>query len=673
MNPSRLATVAWGITLFSWTTACTTADPVQPADTDEPEASTGSTGADEGPGDTDPDGTGTDEGSSDDSDTDETDTGPMVDPGPDRVGIFSAANNYFELDVDGDPLRFHFGADNSRWGAITLPLAGDFDGDGFDTVGRYDLSSRVLHLGDANDSDEHSVRGQFHSLAELPSPPPAMGESVGELVLTGDWDGDGTDGVAVFHPGSNTFYLLDDPSSGTVSFEVTLGPEEGYPQPAWPLAGDFDGDGDDELGLFAAGTAHLAADLDGGPPALTLSVAGNVAVAGDFDDDGIDTIAGFDGSTNTFEWLHHNGEGAATETTTFGHAEPGFWGWIPLTGRWQVPDDIEASNGFEWDEDSPADHGLDGEQIATALDEGAAVADVLSVLVVRDGTLVAERYYHGYERHIAGNIKSVSKGVLSALFGIAFEQGVFTDGQTTVAQVLPAYFNGEVDPDKLAITLSDLITMRGGLDWNEGPAFVSGGMVPSPDFTEYVLTRPLVTTPGTVYEYSTGLTHVASAALTEASGTSTRQFARTNLFEPLGISAPRWDGSPEGYFVGGAEMWMRPRDMARFGQLYLEGGTIDGEAVLTPEWTELSANPWIPESAGRSYGVWWRERPWNNYPAEDSFFAWGYGGQFIFLFPSWDLQVVVTSKWNVDGTASGAAASAIFGFVDQQVLTAVQD
>ncbi len=592
---------------------------------------------------------------------------------PAQVGIFSSAHNYYELHQDSEPLRFHFGADNSRWGTQVLPIAGDWNGDGLDTVGGFDLAARSVHLADENDSDELFERGQVHALLGLPHAPPVAGEAPAEIPIAGDWDGDGIDGVGVYHPATRTFYLVDDPALGTVSTQVDLGGQTGVPNSAWPLTGDWDGDGDDELGLFAAGIVSLYPNLVAGPPSVQLTVGGIRAIAGDWDGDGVDTVGSFAAATNTFTLYEQNTQGAATETVQLGHAEPGHWSWHPIAGRWQVPASPVARDGYDWPQGPAGEHGLNPQAIANALQNAASVADVNSVLVTRHGVLVAERYYHGYEQHIAGNIKSVSKSVLSGLYGIAFDEGVFPGHEASLASQLPGYFTGEVEPGKLQISLGDLLTMRGGLDWTEGPSFVSGGMVPSPDYAQFVLEQPIVSTPGTQYNYSTGLTHLASGALTEASGVSTRAFARTHLFDPLEISTPRWDLSPEGYFVGGAEMWMRPRDMARFGQLYLLGGTVGEESILTPQWASISANPWIPESGGRLYGVWWRERPWSNYPAEDSYFAWGYGGQFIFVFPAWDLQVVVTSKWNVSNAASGSAASAIFGFVDNQILTAVQD
>lgn len=615
----------------------------------------------------DPDDTGEIDGS-DGSDGTETGPEPIT---LDRVGIFSTGVNYFELDAEGEPLRFHYGNGNSRWAASATALAGDWDGDGEDTVALFDNAARSYVLASENDSDEAEGAPARIGLRGVPEPPGVGGEMVSEIVVAGDWDGDGVDGLALYHPGSQTVYLVDDPTTGAMTSSVVLSTEAGWPAAGLPVAGDWDGDGDDELGLLADGSAYLADDAAAEAPTLTFAVTGARAVAGDWDGDGVDTLGIFDGATNEFSLLHHNGAGAMAETVQLGHVEPGYWVWAPLAGRWRVPDAPVARDGFDFVEADPAAHGIDGAALEQALDDGASVYQVLSVVVLRHGELVGERYFHGFSRHIAGNIKSVSKSVLSALYGIALDEGTIASLDTPVASLLPGYFAG-LGAEKQAITVGDIMTMRGGLQWSEVPTYV-GGMIVAPNFVEYVLGQPLVSLPGSTYVYSTGLTHVGSAALTEATGESTADFARTRLLQPLGITVPRWDGSPEGYPTGGAEMWMRPRDMARFGELYLAGGTLDGESILTPAWVEQSGDPWIPEAGGRTYGLWWRERPWSSYPYDDSFFAWGHGGQFIFLFPSWDLQVVVTSKWNVDGTASGESAAAIFAWVDGEILTTVGD
>ncbi|MEM6996077.1 MAG: serine hydrolase [Myxococcota bacterium] len=636
----------------------------------ESTGSTPSTAGDTTEGDAGEDSSGEagSDGSSEDTGSD-TDGG---EPAVDGIGIFSLAHNYFELQGTDGPIRFHFGSGNSKWGAASLAFAGDWTGDGTDTVALYDNVARAYVLAEENDSDEGMAALPRIVAAGVPEPPPAGGEFPAELPVAGDWDGDGVDGVGLYHPGSRTVYLIDDAASGTVSGMVVMSVEDGWPERGSAVAGDWDGDGDDELAVVGAGTAYLAADTDGGPPAETFAFAAPVAVAGDWDGDGVDTIGAFTPASNTFSLLHHNGEGAMTHEMQLGYTEPGYWSFLPVTGRWRVPESPVAGQGYEFDEDDPGQHGFAAQALTTALDDGSDVFNVTSVLVLRHGVLVGERYFHGYDRHIAGNIKSVSKGVLSALYGIAIEDGAIAGLDAAVSDYLPDYFGG-LNATKHSITVGDMMTMRGGLDWSEGPSFVSGGMVQAPDFVDFVLEQPMTSAPGSTYNYSTGLTHVGSAALTEATGLSTREFARQRLFEPLGIAAPRWDASPEGYYTGGAEMWLRPRDMARFGELFLAGGTLDGEAILTAAWVTESANPWIPESGGRNYGLWWRERNWSSYPANDSYFAWGYGGQFIFLFPSWNLQVVVTSRWNVDGAASGASASAIWDYVDDRILPTVQE
>lgn len=592
-------------------------------------------------------------------------------PGEATVGIFAGNTSYFELDSGSSPLSFHFGS-AFRWGAPISAAAGDFDGDGFDTVAVADVGSATFRLANENDSDELAETYQQITITDLPLELTNVGEGQAAIGLAGDWDGDGQDGVgfAAFRANAYTFYLRQSATTGPVDREITLLTADGFPASGIPVTGDFDGDGVHELGVVGGGMAYLTASIDETTPAHVFAVAGNRATVGDFDDDGIDTVAGFDTATNLFTITEDN-TGAVMEEITFGHAEPGFWSWQPLAGRWQIPADPVAQQGYAWTEATPESKGFDPTQLATALDEGASVANVQSVVIIRDDALVAERYYHGYARHIAGNIKSVSKSVLSALFGIAIDQGVLGGLQDTVASHLPGYFQ-DLSAEKQAIDLEDIMTMRGGLAWNENAGSV-GGLITSSDYVDFVVSQPLVSAPGATYNYSTGLTHLGSALLTEAAGESTRAFARTNLFEPLGISAPRWGLGSEGNFVGGAEMWLRPRDIARFGQLFLHGGHMNGQQVVSQAWVDASADPYVPEAGGRLYGLWWRERPWTNYESADSYFGWGYGGQFLFLFPSKDLIVVVTSKWSVTPQVSGQSATAIFNFVDNQILTALTD
>jgi CubicO group peptidase (beta-lactamase class C family) len=590
----------------------------------------------------------------------------------DAVGIFAPANNYFELNTEA-PLRFHFGASNITFGSVYLPLAGDFDGDGFDTVALYAPAELTFNLSDANDSDEFAPRGTSVVLQADLVPPPAVSldqASPPHWPIAGDWDGDGTSGLGLYDATANTFYLRNSPTTGAPDFVLELAPNLGYPAGGLPIAGDFDGDGRDDVGISDGTKAYLHFGLDAAAPDVTVDITGLV-VAGDFDGDGVDTLASFDTATNRFAIFNSNGAEAASDEFNFGHSEPAYWTWLPLVGHWQVPEAPVASAGYEWSTATPESEGIDAAALEAVLSDAASTQTILSVLVARNGELVGERYYHGFERHIASNIKSVSKSVLSSLFGIAFERGDLGDLSDPVAGYLPTYFPESIDAEKKTINLGHLFNMTAGFDWNEWTGNSVVEWLLSPDYVANVVERSLVSAPGAAFTYDTGLTHLGSAALTEASGMSTRDFAQQFLLEPLGISIPRWDRAPEGYFIGGAEMWMRPRDLARIGELYRNGGSLDGNAIVPAAWVAASVDPTIDTVVAGRYGLWWRERDWANYAVGDSYMAWGYGGQFLFVFPARNLVIVVTSSWNVDAAQDAASDAAIFDLVDSRILPIV--
>lgn len=595
--------------------------------------------------------------------------------GIDRVGIFSAAHNYFELKVQSTaPLEFHFGSQMSRWGARSWPISGDFNGDDLDTVCVVDLADMSFLIADENDSDEFEVLGTKISITGIPEVE-ELGDGLPlQIPVAGDWNGDGTDGIGVYYIEENTFYLRYTPDSGPVELMIELATSAGFPEPAYPLAGDFDGDGVDELGLFdhLNQIAYLTTSLTSPTVAMSFSLSGSSAITGDFNGDGIDTLAGFDGTTNEFTILASNTEGATTTTEQFGYAELGFWTWNIVAGNWQAPQNPVASQGYEWEIGDPTEHGLNAAALANGLAKMGAIENVQAVLVVKNGTLIAEQYFHGYERHNTQNIKSVSKSVLSGIFGVASAQGFIGGLGERVSNYIPEYF-ANLSEAKKAITIQDIMTMRGGLYCGPSTTEYNRAMKETEDWVTFVLEQEVTSTPGTVYDYSTGLTHLGSAMLTEAVGMSTRAYAREFLFEPLGISTPRWDSSPEGYDFGGAEMWMRPRDLARFGQLYLDNGLIGVQHILDPLWVAESANPWVPECCNQRYGLWWREREWSNYFFDDSYFGWGYGGQFVHVFPSWDMIIVANAKWSVLPSEASQIANQILNAIDNNILSAVGD
>jgi CubicO group peptidase (beta-lactamase class C family) len=165
------------------------------------------------------------------------------------------------------------------------------------------------------------------------------------------------------------------------------------------------------------------------------------------------------------------------------------------------------------------------------------------------------------------------------------------------------------------------------------------------NWVRFALARPLVERPGTGMIYSTGNTHLLSAILTKVTGKSTWQFAQETIAKPLGFTLSQWPRDPQGVYFGGNEMVMTPRQMLAFGELYLNDGRVGGQQIVS--------KPFIEETfkargrsriSGREYGYGWWMR---EMAGRQTFYAWGFGGQFIVLVPGLDLVVVSTSAATV--------------------------
>jgi CubicO group peptidase (beta-lactamase class C family) len=286
-----------------------------------------------------------------------------------------------------------------------------------------------------------------------------------------------------------------------------------------------------------------------------------------------------------------------------------------------------------------------GVPLATTLDSAAQAIGELprahSLLVSWRGELLVERYFNGMRATRSANIKSASKSVISALVGIALDRGLIGSVKQPVHSFFPDLLGNGADPRKREITVEDLLTMRSGLETTSNRNY--GAWVQSGNWVRHVLNRPLVNPPGTTMEYSTGSTHLLSAILTKASGKSTWQFAQETIAKPLGFQLTQWPRDPQGIYFGGNDMLMTPRQMLAFGELYLRQGRWNGQQVVPESWVAASQ---IPRTQSRresdrfyGYGWWVRELA-----GHQAYYAWGYGGQFIFIVPDLDLVTVTTSS-----------------------------
>lgn len=298
--------------------------------------------------------------------------------------------------------------------------------------------------------------------------------------------------------------------------------------------------------------------------------------------------------------------------------------------------------------DLPASEAPLAARFEAAADAAASLPRLHSLLVSWRGEIALERYFNGARATRPANIKSASKSIISALVGIAIDRGLIQSVRDPVAAYFPDYFPvrsperraSDADRSKQAITIEDLLTMQSGLETTSNRNY--GAWVHSPNWVRWALSRPMVSEPGTTMQYSTGNTHVLSAILTKATGTSTWAFAQQTLGKPLGFALPAWPRDPQGIYFGGNDMLMTPRQMLAFGEMYLNGGRVNGRQVVPEKWVEASrvrrAQSLRESDRYYGYGWWVRELA-----GHETYYAWGFGGQFIFIVPSLDLVVVTTS------------------------------
>lgn len=351
----------------------------------------------------------------------------------------------------------------------------------------------------------------------------------------------------------------------------------------------------------------------------------------------------------------------------------------------------------DWETASPEDVGLDAAVLCKITRElaiqGQLAArpdrrNVHAVLVVRHGKLVFEAYAAGEDENWAGpiglvphdavtrhSVWSISKSVVSLLFGIALERKLIAGTDIPVVAFFPEYADLKT-PNWDKILLRHLLTMTPGYDWNEDmtwmdPDNTTRAMVEAADPYRYILGREVVDAPDTRWRYNSGATTLLGAVLKKATGKSLDEFAREALFEPLHIADVEWgrmiDGEPAAF--GGLRL--RPRDTAKIGQLVLNGGTWQGRRIVPEDWLKQSIQPRIVTSwDGVQYGYqWWLgTSPFGAGRTVDWIAAFGIGGQRIFIVPTLDL-VVVTNAGLFDGD-DNAIVRSIFEY---RVLPAIRD
>jgi CubicO group peptidase (beta-lactamase class C family) len=289
-----------------------------------------------------------------------------------------------------------------------------------------------------------------------------------------------------------------------------------------------------------------------------------------------------------------------------------------------------------WKASVPEEQGVDSQKLAEALDFlKAKEPNIHSLLVIRNGCAVADAYFYPFAPGTRHDVASDTKSVTSTLIGIAIRKGLIKSVEEPLLGFFPGRTIANLDEAKKAITIRDLLSMRSGLQCVEKPTELTlSQMMASPDWVQFMLDRSMSAKPGELFVYNSGAVHLLSAILRRASGRTALDFAKAELFGPLGIADVRWPIDPQSVSQHGwGDLQMRPEDMAKIGYLFLHNGQWDGKTIVSPEWVAEATKPTVP--GGEYAYLWWVK-------SGLGFLARGRGGQYIVVIPKINAIIVTT-------------------------------
>ena len=318
-----------------------------------------------------------------------------------------------------------------------------------------------------------------------------------------------------------------------------------------------------------------------------------------------------------------------------------------------------------WQSSTPEAQGMDSSLLVNMLENiSAEQSKIYSILVVRNGYLVTEAYFHPYTRQTKHHVQSVTKSVIGMLVGKAIDLGSIKSAHETLVSFFPGRVFTNSSEKKDSIQLAHLLSMSSGLDCAEfspsGPS-----MEQSASWVSFMLDLPVVSTPGEKFGYCNGNAHLLSSILEKTIGMTAREYANQELFQPLGIApvdAADWAPDPKGYTNGGYGLHLLPSDLAKLGFLYLHNGKWEDQQLIPTAWVAESTTQHVLKEDGSGYGYLWTV-----YPKTGHYAALGLGGQQIHVYPAQNLVVVVTA-----GVEAYAEAPEIEKMLDRYILPAVK-
>lgn len=345
-----------------------------------------------------------------------------------------------------------------------------------------------------------------------------------------------------------------------------------------------------------------------------------------------------------------------------------------------------VNNSPNWKPVSPefqhagaAEVGIDEDVINAAYTQAGSQSGVRSLLVLKQGRLVAEQYFNGYTAQQLQHVRSVTKTITALLTGIAIEEGLLSLDATVGEYFIDDYAISDEDAE--LITVAQLLTMTSGFDWDESGATLYNQWAQSAEPVQFLLSRQLTSAPGDIIVYNSAAVHLLGVMLSKASETSLQHFANTHLFQPMGITSIRWELLGDGRHNGSAGLELRPVDQAKLGLLIQNNGLYtdaDGSAIqivpahwvtaLKQEHVALTGSYSALNYRGYGYLTWLGKSSVMQGTEANYELAWGWGGQFILTHDASETVLVTNSNWSVGASISSQQQQAMLAILIDGLL-----
>jgi len=294
------------------------------------------------------------------------------------------------------------------------------------------------------------------------------------------------------------------------------------------------------------------------------------------------------------------------------------------------------------------EQGIDPVTIDNTYEEAKDLENLYSLLILKNGYLIAEKYFNGMTVNDAARTASVTKSITSALAGIAIKENFIKGPDQKLKDFFPEIDWASTDPRKSEITVEQILQMRSGYPWEEVYGYLDT-LLYSSDWIPFLKQFPIMHDPGTKFGYSNFTAHIMGIIIARSAKQSLLSFARNYLFNDMDISIPYWPKDANGYYNGCGDIQMIPRSLAKFGQLYLDDGVWNDIQLIPAEWVNSTFQIYSSSTYGREiltnirtlkYGyLWWS----GTSGSHQIWFAWGHGGQMVVVIHDLNMVVVATA------------------------------